>query len=776
MGRFLFLGVLILLLCTFADAAEQKRALPSLNSTTMTVPWADFRKLWEAATIALEKDDPPKKEIKKKLPPPVLWSVSTAEFTGEATGQGSIRFHGSLQLTVLDDREWSHIPILGNDAAPIGATLTGEPYGLTLTKEGWHGIVIEEPGEYDVTIDFFAPTIEVDGETSFDFGIPHAPVTRLNLRVPEPEATISAPLAAVVSMQKDDTGLDMELAFLAGDSIKLSWTKPAPIVVVETEMEPVPIETRISAVTSTLTTVSDQFILCNSNVQYDVLRGTTNAFQFGLPNGVNVIDVAGQGIGWSTLESETGQTIEVSVNHEIEDTYSFDVQYELPIEKEFGTVRVPLVKLENVARETGFLAVAATANVELGPGPEILDLTRLDNRELPSLLRSRSTNPILLAFKYPSGNPSLTLDIRKLDDEPVRGASIERAVLSTMVTEQGYRITRAHYDVRNNIKQFLKLDIDGDIDIWNAEVGGLPVKPARDAESDAILIPLFKSTVVQRALETFPVELLYMQKASEQYTIDDTLSFTAPVTDIPTGKLFWNVLLPEEKEITESSGDLTRLEPTQGAYDTVALDGASVRPVVRRNREDLWALREGIERFLITDINNPAASAVGQSGNGFNGVGDGGGGGTPVPLNPRREGPTLAGLLPMRADFEMEGSPHLFKRLIVPAGKPMTITVQLQDRVEPPSFLRERIWTFSAIAGLLALVFFPLRGRNRVVAMLFAIVPLGAAAAAVFYMTQWQLPWSLAYRPFLVSAVLCGIVGFISWWRTSDSTNVIEEH
>jgi hypothetical protein len=770
MYKSLILSVLVLVLSTFADAAEQKRKLPSLNSTTMTVPWDDFRRLWEAATIAQKKDDV--KEEKKKLPPPVPWSVSAAEFTGEATGEGSIRFQGTLQLTVLDEREWSHIPILGNEAAPIGVTLNGDPYGLTLTKEGWHGLVIEEPGDYEVTIEFYTPTLEVDGEVSFGFGIPRVPITGLKLRIPDSKAIVAAPFAAVVSMEKDDTGLDAELAFLAGDSITLSWTKPAPIVVDEAIEE---VETRISAVVSTLTTVSDQFILCNSNVQFDVLRGETNEFQFDLPNGVNIIDVAGQGIAWSTQESESSQTVEVSINHDIEDSFAFDVQYELPLDKEFGTVRVPLLRLVNIARETGYLAVAATANVELGPGPEILDLTRLDNRELPSLLKSRSTNPILLAFKYPSGNPSLTLDIRKLEDEPVRGASIERAVLSTMVTEQGYRITRAHYDVRNNIKQFLNLSIDGDIDIWNAEVGGLPVKPARDSESDAILIPLFKSTVKQRALETFPVEVLYMQKIGDQDTIDDTLSFTAPVTDIPIGKLFWNVLLPPKKEIAESSGDLERLEPTQSNYDTVDLSESGLRPVVRRNREELWALREGVERFLITDINNPGASAAGQSGHGFDGAGEGGGG-APATLNPRREGVELAGLLPMRADFDMEGSPNLFKRLIVPAGTPMSITIGLQDREEPPRHLRERIGVLSALAGIFPIALALIRFRKRLGAILLALVSVAAGAGAMYLVSEWETVWAIAYRPFIASAILCGTAALVAWWRTPKFDYTIEDH
>jgi hypothetical protein len=752
-----------------AAAQEVKEPLPSLSSTVMTVPWEDFRRLWEAATPKEKELEP---EVKKKLPPPVPWSVSSANVTGAATGEGSITFEATYEITVLEEREWSLIPVLGNDAAPIRATVNGEPHGLTLTDNNWHGIVVDEPGKYNVVVEFLTATFEEDGEVSFQFGVPKSPVTTLRIQIPEPDAKIAAPGGAVVSVARDDAGLTANLAYLTSDSLSLRWTKPAPAAAVPEEAEAD--ETRISAVTSTLTTISDQFVQCNSNVQIDVLRGAAEGLTFTLPTGVNVIDVQGQGLAWTVQAEAAQQSIEVSINHEITDSYTFDVQYEIAVENEFGTVRIPLLRLGDVARETGFLAVAAAANVELGPGPEIVDLTRIDNRELPSILISRSANPILLAFKYPSGDPVLTLDIRKLKDEPVRGASIERAELSTMVTEQGYRITRAHYDVRNNIKQFLKLDIEGEIDIWNAEVGGQPVKPARDAESDAILIPLFKSAVVQRSLETFPVELLYMRKANEQYTIEDTLTFSAPVPDIPVGKMFWNVLLPGEKEIIRSEGDLTPLKEMRGPYDTVSFEDQNLRPVVRQNRETLWALREGIERFLITDINNPAASAVGQSGNGFPGAGEGGRAGEPAPLDPRREGLDVAGLLPMRADFAMEGEPNVYKRLIVPAGKPMTLTLELRDRPEPPDGLRSRIAWLSLCAGLFPLAFLTLRTRSRLLQLIVFAIPVLAAIAAVQSLVAWDVPWGIATRPFGVTAIVCATLTGVLWWfaskRMVDST------
>ena len=57
-----------------------------------------------------------------------------------------------------------------------------------------------------------------------------------------------------------------------------------------------------------------------------------------------------------------------------------------------------------------------------------------------------SPSPILLAFKYTEHPYLFAVDVRKLEDVPVRVASIDRAELTTVLTEEGMAITRAAID------------------------------------------------------------------------------------------------------------------------------------------------------------------------------------------------------------------------------------------------------------------------------------------------------------------------------------------
>ncbi|MBN2308431.1 MAG: hypothetical protein JXR94_05635 [Candidatus Hydrogenedentes bacterium] len=83
----------------------------------------------------------------------------------------------------------------------------------------------------------------------------------------------------------------------------------------------------------------------------------------------------------------------------------------------------------------------------------------------------------------------------------------------------------------------------------------------------------------------------------------------------------------EAIEIFKDSGDgkipgMKGMPPFPDADNDIVVDGSfapwefngvSVNPCGTHGSDTVFRLREGIERFFITDINNPAASAVGQS-------------------------------------------------------------------------------------------------------------------------------------------------------------------
>ena len=82
--------------------------------------------------------------------------------------------------------------------------------------------------------------------------------------------------------------------------------------------------------------------------------------------------------------------------------------------------------------------------------------------------------------------------------------------------------------------------------------------------------------------------------------------------EMSTQMFFASFAIPTAGTVEAADGDI---DTTSGTYAGVAgLVGPYCTPTCGNSNSDtIYRLREGIERFLITDINNAAASAVGQS-------------------------------------------------------------------------------------------------------------------------------------------------------------------
>ncbi len=74
---------------------------------------------------------------------------------------------------------------------------------------------------------------------------------------------------------------------------------------------------------------------------------------------------------------------------------------------------------------------------------------------------------------------------------------------------------------------------------------------------------------------------------------------------------FTNAIQPDRTaSVVDQDFDLSNAEPQGTNFNDLSIDGL---PIGNASGNTLYRLREGIERFLITDINNAGASAVAQS-------------------------------------------------------------------------------------------------------------------------------------------------------------------
>ena len=114
-----------------------------------------------------------------------------------------------------------------------------------------------------------------------------------------------------------------------------------------------------------------------------------------------------------------------------------------------------------------------------------------------------------------------------------------------MQMNDGQRMTRVSYSVRNSRSQFLRLTMPARAEIWSATVAGEAVTPAKD-ESGKVMIRI-PSSQGQAELTAFPVVLVYVEPATKKpFPTAGSLHVEIPRADVPTLHVMVNCYLPAE--------------------------------------------------------------------------------------------------------------------------------------------------------------------------------------------------------------------------------------
>lgn len=696
--------------------------LPEMPGAAVSVPWTDFKAL---LIELLKAEELPK--VKKEVPP-FDYTIGSAQYMAEGTGPATLQIEARFQITVWKEEGWIKAPLLGSSIALENMTLDGESVAPVHAGE-YLVLPLRGAGSHSVVASFYVRGEEKDGVVNIAIPSPISPVTEMNMRIPVEHARITAPKAASTHTAHEAGSTRARLVFQSTDNLALQWTLPAKI------KRPAPPEPAwVACEQMTLAGVSATNINCEAVLGFNLLRGQTDTFTLALPDRVNVLHVEGQGAAWTRTAEDGIQTIHVKVNHQVTDRYSLRLHYDVPFEQGDHTIEVPLARLEDVARQSDWAAISARDNVELAPGSGSQNVSRVDVSELPGALREMSRRPIQLAYRTGGGVPLLALEARRLEDAPVRPATIESAEATTVVTEDGALMTCIRFAVLNNMKQYLRVQLPEDVSLWYAEVGGEVVKPAKDKEEGTLLIPLYKSVERGGKASAFPVEILYEQTIPLENLEGGPMAFALPPADLPINKAYWDVLLPENLLVTGSSGDVHARR-----VSTLGMAPRGVRQSADHGElESIMRLREGVERFLITDINNAAAMTAGGSRY------------TGRPLAKAPGDDTLvAGVLPVKAEMPVVGRRHLFERIIVPADTPLLL--ELRTRTKGTQLAIQ--WAL-LIALATTLGFAYLQGLRRWTRKWRVV----STATTVFLLALawWLLP-DFTYRTWILSGCAMGL-------------------
>jgi hypothetical protein len=482
---------------------------------------------------------------------------------------------------------WTQIPLVRSNVGLIDVSVNRGASFVTMQGNRYF-LMVDRPGRYNLEIEFLlkASRERENGPGNFNLELIPAPISQFEFTMPEPEVDIFVTPSIKVEVKKEPKKTVAWAVMPNTERIAVRWTKALP----KETITPVKLEPKVYADTATYASIGEGLIRCQTSINYSILQSEVPSFRLAFPEDVGILEVRGRDLrDWKVSKEAGVQYLEVYLNFGVKGNYNLNIIFERNVGTGSIVAQIPTVRVMGAERETGYFGIAAATNVELAVN-KVDNATSIDVKELPSTIWGSTASPILLAFKYLNHPVSIAIDVTKHEELPVLVAAIDSADYVSLDTKEGKLLTKAVYQIRNNVKQFIHLVLPKEANLWSVFVAGKPVKPAKDKNGN-ILIPLEKSQLRGQTLTQFPVEIVYLDKSAKMGMLGN-LRLNLPQTDIPVSTLNWVVYLPLDYLYFNFGGDVQHITEGRGLRGIVQEAAPMKDTVSRQKREDRKYVRE----------------------------------------------------------------------------------------------------------------------------------------------------------------------------------------
>ena len=497
----------------------------------VTLPWTDFKTLYDKGQAP---KDPP-------AVAPLAYTLDHATYTGKVVGTGDDAYallHVTIRGRMLRDNAWASVPLLSTNSALKSAKVNGQDAAIYLNN-GFYTLVTNQKGMFVAELDLAMALMTADGETGFALPLAPTGATEVSFTVESPDK-VALSVSGGRGVVQGDVGTEHTVSAVVPSlgSLAISWQKEVKELLAE-KLKP-----RVYAESQVLVGVSEGFLQGRANVNYTILHKGVDHVRVHVPTDVTVLDV--QGPGLSDWKVDAAGNIDVALNYEALGAYRLTVDYERALS---GATQVPLVTALDVARSVTWVGVDARSAVEVVAGTAT-GAVPVDVRELPAALVGQTDFPVLLGYKSRDASAVIPLEVRTHADVDMLVTLVDSAIIDTLVTADGRRMTHLQYAVRNNRNQFLRMKLPENAEVWSATVAGRGVKVAKG--DGGVLVPLVRSDASSGALSAFLVDLVYVEAGAELGE-SGTARIALPSVNAPTSQLQWTVYFPDNAKVAKNS-------------------------------------------------------------------------------------------------------------------------------------------------------------------------------------------------------------------------------
>jgi len=522
----LLAGLLLSPQCVLAS--EKSGPVPPVPSSgNVTLPLDEYNRLLELA-------NKPARRIETAPVPYTLKRADLKFHVASESVQGAVQLQGEILHKGV-----TKVP-LTTGMAILDARQEGKSLPLEL-EGGTHTAVLAGPAEFAVTLDAGLPLSIEAGRASFTLPVPSAGSVRLTLSLPGDHTNVRISPGLITSRTSENGQTMVEATLVPGQNAKIWWTTR------EIVTPAAPKEARFLSEVKTLITVNEAELRVTALADISVVQGEPSQFELAIPAGYEVAGATGASV--ESAEVQSGVLV-LKVRTPAQKSHQFLIAMEKPLND--TKMDAPFLSFQNAQRETGEVLVEGTGTIELTT-TEAGGLKRMDFKETNPYLRSLARFPLQAAFRYhkqPNEQPSLALAWTRFPDSSVLAAVVERAIVTTLVTNEGRSLTEVKLTVKNQAQPFLKVALPQGASILSAEVAGEKVKPVEG--SDGNRVPLLRAGF--RPSGAYDVSFVFLHSGAP-FAKKGGSDISLPKMDVPIDLLQWEVFLPEQYKVKDFGGD-----------------------------------------------------------------------------------------------------------------------------------------------------------------------------------------------------------------------------
>ncbi len=508
-------AVCLLLAMVFCTASGLAQAPSPTGDGWVVLPVDEYRALRRAALPTPADPDPP----------PVGATLSRIDYdlkvdgdlaSGEARLTVDVIKDGWVRLAMPDGLMVSEAKLDGRQVTLVTRSIEKGPNQAEL--------LLSHLGRSVLTLKIVAPVTTVAGTDILHLPVSNSAISHASVELMRQGVDVHITGGLLLEHSDTATGSHWVANGRGAEPLTFAWRR-------RVDDQRSTQASRLRGTVTELVGLGEDATQVNAEVRVEVLQGQAQEIRVQLPDQFTVNQVSGATVADWDLNSHE---LTVSFIEPVLNSARFIVNGELRLPRA-GMIDVPLIRIPVAERETGGVAVEVLGAGEIKER-KTSGLEEAEASELGQLISSRQS-PSLIAFRLQpaegKSQRSLSLNVARYTPQAVLTANVEEAEYNALITTDGKMLVQTRFAVRNNQRNFLKLNLPATGVLWSASVGGHPVRPGK-APDGSLLLPLEKTRSGDEA-PAFVVEVSYMDR-TQPWADKGRMQLSLLTVDLPISK------------------------------------------------------------------------------------------------------------------------------------------------------------------------------------------------------------------------------------------------